>query len=197
MLQTLDQARPLRHAFHMATTRPAAPGRRVDPGRLKVGQALRILRDRLGLSQEQAAAGHADDFSKQHWGSIENGHLRGIYDPGVQQGLIDALNTAAPPGSEPLTLEDLDAVMAEMSGGPAETAASRLRRLATEVGATGGVAERPTPFDGGMVEAVFPTRDGPVTFRYPSHMTPEGLRELEAYFAVFLQAAKRDEPSLR
>ncbi len=37
-------------------------------------------------------------------------------------------------------------------------------------------------------QAVFPVSDGDVVISFPPNMTPDGFKELEAYFAIFLKA---------
>lgn len=186
MLQTLDLTQAHRHPFPMASE-PRLKTHAADQESVRVGRAFLILRSRLGLTQQQVADAASPPMSKQHYGMHETGRVPGIFRPGVQRRLIDALNAAAPPGSAPLTLDDIVAVLAD--GG--EAPSSRMVRIAREVGLDRAVAERPADPAAAQGEATFPTSDGPVRFQYPDRLTAEGLADLEAYFATFLAAARR------
>lgn len=158
-----------------------------DDDTRQLGGALRTLRDSLGLTQGQAGDAAEPVMTAQYWGMHETGKVPGIFKPSVQRKLIEALNKAsekdrATTGRPPLTVGDLQAAL-DAPPPPA----GRMARLARELG---GVAEPGAAYDASGAEAVFPTRDGAVVIRLPAAMTPEGFKDLEAYFAVFMQTKR-------
>lgn len=177
MIASLDKATFRRHVGFM----PTKP--QVDGDTLKVGRAVAFLRERVGLTQAQAAeAVPAPGMTNQYWQMHEAGRVPGIHKPATQRKLIEALNAAS--GVEPpLTMQDLEAAIAGGDHPIGRSVESRMARIAREVAGppTPKAASTPAP-----AQAVFPTRDGDVVFNYPPNMTPEGYRDLEAYFAVFL-----------
>lgn len=155
---------------------------RIDPDAQAIGQALKAIRERLGLRQPHVA--EAAGLTAQYVSMIETGKVPGLVKPATQRKIIEALNAAleardgrAP--SPPVTISDLDAELA----GVGDTPRARLARIAREL---------TTAPDPELRQAVFPVSDGDVVISFPAHMTPEGFKELEAYFAIFLKANSRD-----
>lgn len=71
---------------------------------LALGRALKVLRARSGLSQQEA--GRRFGVSGQAWGLYENGRAASIFHPAVQRRLADALG---------VTVADLQAERARLS----------------------------------------------------------------------------------
>lgn len=145
----------------------------VDPEVQQLGRAVKTVRERLKLTQAQAA--EAGEMTSQYWGMHETGKVPGIVKPATQRALLDALTRAAGL-DEPLGLGVLEEAL-EAAGAPA---AGRLARMARELGPVGGEAE--------TRRAVFPVPEGDVVIEIPAAMTPEGFKQVEAYIAVFLKA---------
>lgn len=143
-------------------------------------RAVQRLRKRLGVTQRQAAEAHEDDITYQYWAMNETGKVPGVVKPATQRKLLRALSRAADM-PEDLTLEDLSHEMGADGGRDLGTATQAL----------------PRPVRGRLTRhAVFPTSSGDVEFTFPAEMTPEGFREMEAYFKVFVQAhTLKDPPS--
>jgi hypothetical protein len=104
----------------------------------------------------------------------------GIVKPATQREMLQALSAAAQL-DPPLTLEDLAAAMArvDQADAAAEAGDPLALRLANAIQPK---AER---------QAVFPTREGDITFTFPADLSPDGFRELEAYFQAFVKANTR------
>lgn len=137
--------------------------------RKAIGRAIAFLRERAGLTQEQA--GERAGMTAQYFGMHELGKVKGLTHPEVQQKLLRAVDA---------TPEDLEAALNEISGD--DTPAARIARMARELGS-------PAPAAGPAVrQAVFPTADGDVVITLPAHFTPAGFKQLEEYFAVFIRA---------
>lgn len=155
----------------------------IDPEVLRVGEAVKTLRERIGLTQAQAADACDPIMTSQYWGMHETGRVPGIFKPATQRKLVDALNAAAGDRlAEPVTLQDLEDVIRVGPGvgePPArfDRADGRAARLAREL-------DRPDP---NTRRAVFPTPDGDAVIEIPAHLTPEGFKMVEAYLAVFLK----------
>lgn len=144
----------------------------IDEDMLRVGKAVRALRESRKLTQEQSAAAvRPNGWTSQYWGMIETGRVPGVFKPAMQRKLIEALNDAAP-GLPALTPEDLDAAM------DADPQEARLARMAREL--------QPDRASAGQAEFSFPTRDGYVSLRYPERMTAGGLDDLETFLGAFL-----------
>lgn len=173
MTPSLAQAERPRHVSFM----PTKP--KVDEDARRLGRALARLRERVGVTQQQAgeAYGEGEGITSQYWAMHENGKVPGIFKPAVQRKVIEALNRAS--GAEPpLTIEDLEREISAQ-GGPD----SRMARIARELGAT-------APHDGGE-RFEFMTSDGPVVLNLPARLTSGGFEDLEAFLAVFLQRRRR------
>lgn len=141
---------------------------------MRAAGGIRLLREGLKLSQPKAAEHHEPDISAQYWSMTETGKVPGVVKPSTQRKLLAALSKAANLET-PLTLNDLQAAMDRVFS---EGEAPRAQRLAAALAPPR--AER---------QAVFPTSDGDVVFTYPADLSPEGFRELEAYFQVFVKAS--------
>lgn len=146
----------------------------IDPDALSIGEALRSLRERYKLSQPRVVDVHEDQISAQYLSHIETGKVIGILKSTTQRKVLDAISRAAKL-NPPLTLDDLTAARGEPSDHTAETV--RATRLAASL--------RPATTER---QAIFPTSEGDVIFTFPAEMGPDGFRELEAYFSVFVKA---------
>jgi transcriptional regulator with XRE-family HTH domain len=160
--------------------RPPSKPRSADPDVMRAARAIKAMREGLGLTQRQVAEHHPNDISYQYVAMNENGQVPGIVKPATQREMLQALSAAAQL-DPPLTLEDLAAAMArvDQADAAAEAGDPLALRLANAIQPK---AER---------QAVFPTREGDITFTFPADLSPDGFRELEAYFQAFVKANTR------
>lgn len=132
-----------------------------------IGRAIALLRERAGLTQEQA--GDAAGMSAQYFGMHELGKVKGLAHPEVQHKLLRAVNA---------TPEDLDTILAELTDETPSVA--RIARIARELGSS--------PSGPPMRQAIFPTSEGDVTVILPANFSPAGFKQLEDYLAVFIRS---------
>lgn len=129
----------------------------------EVGEALKILRERRGVTQEKAA--EAMTVSRTAWQNYENGRAV-VLRTDMQVRLTAAVGAKR---------EDLLGVLRELQGGGMSHSAL-------------GLEEAGIVFSGpGRQQAIFPTSEGDVILSYPSALSPKGLSELSDYLAVFLK----------
>ena len=127
----------------------------------EIGEALRILRERLGVTQEAAA--EAMEVSRTAWQNYEGGR-KVVLRTDMQMRLAAAVGATRP---------DLLKVLKELQRGGGKHSAI-------------GVEEPSAIFAGpGRTQAIFPTRDGEVIVSYPANLSPEGFRELAEFFSLF------------
>lgn len=127
----------------------------------EIGEALRILRDRLGVTQEAAA--EAMEVSRTAWQNYEAGR-KVVLRTDMQMRLAGAIGA---------TRQDLLQVLKQLQHGGAKHSAI-------------GVEEPGAIYSGpGRTQAIFPTRDGEVIVSYPANLSPEGYRELAEFFSLF------------
>lgn len=138
---------------------PKAPN---DEAR-EVGEAQRILRERRGVTQEQAA--EAMRVSRTAYQNYENGR-QAVMRTDLQSRMAEAVGA---------TREDLLAVLRELQRGQGHSRHS-------------GLEEPAAIYAGpGRAQAIFPTAAGDVIVSYPAHMTDEARRELSIYLTTWLK----------
>lgn len=129
----------------------------------EVGEALKLLRDRRGFTQEQAA--EAMRVSRTAWQNYENGRAV-VLRTDMQVRLTAALGAKR---------EDLLAVLRELQRGGGSHSAF-------------GLEEAGLLFSGpGRKQAIFPTSEGEVILSYPANISATGVAELSDYLAIFLK----------
>lgn len=156
----------------MATTPPSD-----DPKaeRLALGQAIALLREQQGLTQQEAADRSSPVMTAQYWGMHETGKVAGIEKRHVLQKLANALG---------VSVEDITLARARVSEfvAPADVARSRLKAVAHGLGDNGG-----RRFDAETETFVIPLSEGQASLVFPANLSDAGLRELAAYLTLFLQ----------
>lgn len=131
-----------------------------------MGEALRILRDRLDITQEQAA--EAMGVSRTAWQNYEAGRAI-VLRTDMQTKLAAALDA---------TREDLLRVLRELQRAGGGHSAL-------------GLEEPGVVFSGpGRQQAIFPLSEGDVIVSYPANLSAAGFQELSDYLAIFLKRAK-------
>lgn len=144
-------------------TRDLPPMPPADEARV-FGRALKALRERQGLTQQEAA--DRMGVTKTAWQNYEAGRPV-ILRTDMQARLTEALGldrselvfqavALTPPDSRPA-----------LSSGP-----------------------EPTGRAPGVAQAVFPLREGPVTLSFPTELSAESFAQLEAYLTTFLSARR-------
>lgn len=143
---------------------PTAPPQKTSAEQAReIGRALRALRERHGLSQEQAA--ERMHVTRTAWQNYENG--RAV----VLRTDMQLRLAAAAGGSH----AELLAVLREQQG-----------QLAAHSAFTGHDDGRAIYSGPGRSQAIFPTDQGDVILSYPANLTPEAKAQLAAYLKVFL-----------
>lgn len=128
----------------------------------EIGDALRILRERKGVTQERAA--EEMEVSRTAWQNYEAGR-KVVLRTDMQMRLAGAVGASR---------EDLLSVLKELQRGESRHSAIN------------SVEEPQAIFAGpGRTQAIFPTRDGDVIVSYPAQLSPEGYRELAEFFGLF------------
>jgi transcriptional regulator with XRE-family HTH domain len=127
----------------------------------EVGSALRILRERRRVTQENAA--EAMRVSRTAWQNYENGRSV-VLRTDVQARLAAAIGA---------TRADLMAVVRELQRGAP--------------GGHSGLEEPAAIYSGpGRRQAIFPTQDGDVIMSLPDPMSEAARTQLRAYLGTFL-----------
>lgn len=156
------------HIPALAFAMPAAPTTSSSAAQSRdMGRALKLLRERSGLTQDAAAARMR--VTKTAWQNYENGRAI-VLRSDFQQRAAAALGH---------DVEALMATLREVSGHPPPAPVI-------------GVAEPTSPF---MQQAIFPLREGDVTVSYPANLSPQGFQELRDYLDLFLRRAQSPNPS--
>lgn len=181
MFHALPSSPAPRHFAGMPKGAPSAAHKPVHPDVTRAARAVKMLREELKLTQRQVSEAHPRQLTYQRIAQVEQGKVPGIVKPQTQREMLAALSNAARLET-PLTLDDfagymdrLDTATVEQEGG--DLLALRLARTLAPP-----KAER---------QAVFPTREGDVIFTFPADLSPQGFREIEAYFQAFVQANSR------
>jgi transcriptional regulator with XRE-family HTH domain len=142
------------------TSTPKSPAQEAR----EIGRALKLLRTRRGLTQDQAA--EALQVTRTAWQNYESGRSV-VMRTDMQQKLSAALGA---------NRNELLACLREVQEGPSHSAS--------------GAAETGAVYSGpGRLQAVFPTADGQVIISYPEAWTAKGRRQLKAYLEAFLEDA--------
>lgn len=129
-----------------------------------MGRALKLLRERSGLTQEAAA--DLMGVTKTAWANYEYGRAI-VLRIDVQDRLVKALGQSR---------KALDETLREITGLPAPEYAHA------------GLEEAGAPFTGAAIkQAIFPLAEGDVTVSYPTNLSPASYRELHEYLTLFLR----------
>ena len=146
-----------------------------------LGLALRKLREDLNISQKAAGAAHRPaPLGSQAWGLYENGKIKGLLEPTVQDQLTAAIG------------QTRDALLLEreriaMFGPPP------LRRKITDpANGTLGVREAPRSFlPAGVRQAVFPLGAGEVSIQFPANMDDDDKAQFQTVLAMLAASVSK------
>lgn len=128
------------------------------------GLALKLLRERKGLTQDQAAANRR--VTRTAWQNYESGRAV-VLRMDMQHGLAEALG-----GTRAELLDCLREVQ---------------RRSGTSQ-PQAGMEEMGVVFSGpGRQQAIFPLAEGDVIISYPANLSAQGFKELQDYLTLFLR----------
>lgn len=131
-----------------------------------LGHALRVLRTRQKLTQQQAA--DAMGVTRGAWQNYETGRAI-ILRTDIQTRLARALGT------------DRQELLLQLA---AQTPSGQRPQVS-------GLSDRDSPFEGpDRQKAVFPLPEGEIVLSFPTNLSPESFGEFSEFLALFLKSRR-------